>query len=449
MPDEIKPEVADDVVAAADDLKALNEGLPEDGETPEGPKINQEEPENLITERGAQSADPLPSPSEASKTPVAAPQEPEKALPEANVTPELKVAKSDEELEAELGEIEPRKGSHPGTVKAVSVLKTKVKEVNTNLREALTSLEAEKAKTKDLESRPLPKDIEEKLKNLEHFQRTFGIEHDQEFTEQYDKKIEAIETESLDFLKSLDLSQPIEKFIKDQGGIAQVRYSQKLIKDPQNPEQTITQEQWFAREILGNMDGLQQRKVQKMIDTELDLRDERDKKVGEAKKNAQSFIESRHKAFAEQRDAWFTEADKAKQEFLVALGPAAKEMEIKPDMSAEDKAQAEKHNAQVKYVNETFPKLLEDNSPRGRAATAMSALQARYLTEYVQEIVPRLQKELEEMTAKYEKTKEFSDKVKASGRTAKQSNAPIEKKKQETPSHLVTDYQAMKELDNL
>lgn len=447
MPDEIKPEALDDATAAKDDLAALESGLAE--ETHEGPKINQPDVENPLTEKGTQSSDPLPLPSEPIKTPVAAQREAEKTLPEATVIPETKGAKSDEELDAELGEIEPRKGSHPGTVKAVAVLKTKVKEVNTSLRDTLALLETERAKTKDLEARPLPKDVEEKLKNLEHFQRTFGIEHDPEFTEKYDKKIEAIETESLEFLKSLDLSEPIEKFIKDQGGIAQVRYSQKLIKDPQNPEQTITQEQWFGREILGNMDGLQQRKVQKMIDNELDLRDERERKVGEAKKNSQAFIESKHKQFNEQRDAWFAEADKAKQEFIQALGPAAKEIEIKPDMSAEDKAQAEKHNAQVKYVNETFPKLLEDNSPRGRAATAMSALQARYLTEYVQEIVPRLQKELEEMTAKYEKTKEFSDKVKASGRTAKQSNAPIEKKKQETPSHLVTDYQAMKELDSL
>lgn len=443
-----EPKIEADTESIIEDLKALDEGLPE--ETHDGPKINQPEPENPLTEKGAQSPEPLSEPSEEIKTPVAVSTEPEKASQEPVTIPETpKGAKTDEELEAELKEIEPRKGSHPGTVKAVSVLKGKVKEVNTQLREALTRAESEAARAKELEARALPKEVEEELEKLRHFQQTFGIEHDPEFTEKYDKKIEQIETESLDFLKSLDLPEPIEKFIKDNGGLAQVRYSQKPIKDPQNPENTITVEQWFGREIFGNMDGLQQRKVQKMIDTELDLREEKDKVVGEAKKNAASFIESRHKAFEEQRNAWFAEAEKAKEEFTKALGPAAKEMVIKADMSPEDKAQAEKHNAQVKYVHETFPKLLEDNSPRGRAAIAMSALQARYLTEYVQEVVPRLEKELREMTEKYEKTKEFSDKVKASGRTAKQSNAPIEKKKQEVPSHLVSDYSAMKELDNL
>lgn len=446
MPD---PEIAkldeiESAQASQDDAKAVEEGLALSDEPEE--KVISPEVDSKPVEKGAQQPDPLPSDTPDIKTSATASPDAGKGTPE---EAEKLVAKPDEEFDKELDEIQPTKGAHPGTKKALGVVKAKAKALNTNLREALDNLEAKSAKIAELEARSIPQEVEEKLKNLEHFQRTFGIEHDPEFVEKYDKKIEQIEQESLGFLKSLDLSEPIEKFITGNGGISAVRYSQKPIKDPQNPEKNITVEEWFNREILGNMDGLQRRKVESLISKELDLRDEKATKITEAKQNAESFISQKHQAFEGQKKAWFDEAEKGKNEFMSAMGPLANKIEIKPDMPEEEKVRAGKHNAQVDYVNETFPKLLADNTARGRAATAMSALQARYLTEYIQEMVPKLESERDDYKKKYEETKEFADKVKSSGRTAKQSNAAVDKKAPSKPLHLITDDTAMKELDKL
>lgn len=426
------------------DLKALNEGLPESDETEE--KVISPEADSKPVEKGAQQPAPLPSDAPDDKTSATANVDAGKGTPEEDKKAETLVAKPDEEFDKELDEIQPTKGAHPGTKKALGVVKAKAKALNTNLREALANLEAKSAKIAELEARSIPQEVEEKLKRLEHFQQTFGMENDPELVGKFDQQIEQIEKDSLEFLKSLDLSEPIEKFITGNGGIAAVRYSQKPIKDPQNPERTITVEQWFNREIMGNMDGLQQRKVQKMIDSELDLRDEKEKTVQKAKQNSSEYAKQRQEAYEGQKKAWFDEAEKGKNEFMSAMGPLANKIEIKPDMPEEEKVRAGKHNAQVDYVNETFPKLLADNTARGRAATAMSALQARYLTEYIQEVFPKLEAERDDYKKKYEETKEFADKVKSSGRTAKQSNAAIDKKAPMKPLHLISDDAAMKDL---
>lgn len=449
MPDEeiAKLDQIESMQSLSADLKALDEGLPESDEPEE--KVISPEADLKPVEKGAQQPDPLPSDTPTDKTSATANVDAGKGTPEEDNKPETLVAKPDEEFDKELDEIQPTKGAHPGTKKALGVVKAKAKELNAKLRETSTELEAKSAEIAELKARAIPQEVETELGELRHFRKTFGIENDPEFVEKYDKKIEQIEAESLGFLKSLDLSEPIEKFITGNGGIAVVRYSQKPIKDPQNPERNITVEEWFNREILGNMDGLQKRKVESLISKELDLRDEKAEKIQEAKKNADSFVAQKREAYEGTKKAWFDEAEKGRQEFMSAMGPLANKIEIKPDMPEEEKVRAGKHNAQVDYVNETFPKLLADNTARGRAATAMSALQARYLTEYIQEMVPKLEAERDDYKKKYEETKEFADKVKSSGRTAKQSNAAIDKKAPSKPLHLITDDAAMKELDKL
>lgn len=437
MPDEVEKTLESESAKA--DWEAVNAGLPDTDDTVlhSGPRISQPEVVELPVQKGMQQIPLEKAPADAPKE--EAPKEPQEAVVKVDA-PKLKTP---EEFEQELSAIVPPKNASPKTLEGWAALHSKAKEADDGRRAALAEVEKYRKEAEEtkaaLQKSVLPKEVEEELNGHRQFRQMFDLQNDA--TAQFDAQMGKLETEALDLMKEWQMPEATEKYIASHGGLAALRFSQKLMDGA-----AITEQQWFEQEILGNLDGLQKRSLEKRIEKILDLHDEKSTKIREIKANPNTFIDERKKQWEALQAGWTNRATKVKEDIIQAFGDVGQKMELKPEFTTEQAEQANKHNAFVDKMHDLFPKLLNDNTPESRAAIVMGAIQAQYLVDYAGD----LQKKFDAQTKELAAEREFHEKVTKAGRTAKQSNAPVNTNiTNAKPLYKISDLEAMKELDKL
>jgi hypothetical protein len=451
MPDELTLEEAEAQKHDESAISAILDEVPEPETQPAGNVVVQPP-----TEKGAnRDIEPEPTldqPAPPASTPPADPSSSPKAGESGHeaVQEVAEVAlvesgklKTEAELEAELEAIQPPKGAHPNVKKGISAMKDKLRE---ELKNARTVVENANKKVKESEDKlatikPLDEPTEKELTALREFRTTFGIQ--QEITGRYEPQIKAVADEALGLLKTWGLPEPVEKFIADHGGVVKMRYS----PDPM-PDGSMTQAEWFKKEIWGKIStDLQKEELDDRIRSARQLERTRNNEIKEAQKKPEDYVKARNKEIEDGNKAWDERATTLRTQMVQRLGNAANKIEIKTDMPTEEKAYAEKHNDRIDRATKLYDDLIHNFTPEGEAVKAMGSAQALYLSEYAKD----LETEIAAIKKERDQLKEQVGKIKNSGRTAKQSNAPLEAPKSTIPDIKLTDEQAIdkmfKEID--
>ena len=302
-------------------------------------------------------------------------------------------------------------------------MKEKLRE---ELKSAHAIVETSTKKTSELEEKlktikPLDEATEKELAGLRDFQTTFAIE--QQANAKYDPYIQQTDVNARTMLKQWGLPESVEKFIADNGGVMKMRYSDELM-----PDGVTQKSEWFRSEIIGNMTEAQKDSLEDLVRHSRTLESNKKQEIEFNKGKKEEWIRARQEESKKRQDSWTQEADGMRSEIIKNLGEAAKEIEIKPDMKPEEKAKAEKHNDRLKRGNDFYDQILKDFSPKAEVVKAAGAAQAIYLSELAAE-------QFEHIKSQDKVIADLTDKLgrlKNTGRTAKSSNAPIEKSKSST-----------------
>ncbi len=419
-------------------IDEIMQEVPESDEKPFG-NVVQQPPAERGANRDVESSEASPSDTPASPVPPV-PSAGESGHDEVTEVSEVELVKggklkSEAELEAELESIQPPKGAHPNVKKGISAMKDKLRE---ELKAARAVVEEATKKAKESEEKlatikPLDEQTEGELNSLREFKTVFAIE--QEINSKYEPKITEASAKALGLLKQWGLPESVEKFITDNGGVVKMRYSAEMM-----PDGTQTQAEWFRKQILDNISSEAQKDA---LDDEVrearQLERAKNSEIKEAKGKPKEYLEARNKEMENANKDWETRAIATKDKLMKDLGDAAKTIEIKPDMSPEDKTKFEKHNDRITRGLKLYDDLLHNFAPETESFKAMSAAHSLYLSEYVTDLT----EELKASNKERDELRERVGKMKNAGRTAKQSNAPIEAKKSIVPDIKLSDEQAI------
>lgn len=352
-----------------------------------------------------------------------------------------KSPQSDEDLQKELDKIEPSEGSHPNTVKAIPVLKDKIKETNLLARELAEKLKKSEEEKKSLKI--LTPETEQEISQLREFRRMYAIEHDPVFMQKYDSKIKGIDSQFIGCLigptPETTAPEQVRKFIEDNGGLSKMAFSNKLM-----PDGKTTQWQWLEEEILGSLSGKQKYTADALLKSFIDLQSSRDQEVAAAKQDAGKWEAQRQEEFQKSSESWNKALLKAKESSIKQLGDDARKLDIPVTATPEEKARITTHNERIDQAEKLFEQAMKARTPEEIAQVGVLAGYSQYLYPYYKEAMDQAKANKD----RADKLQEKLDKIGKAGRTARQSNAAAQSQVAPKPdlSKKVSDEDAIGKL---
>ncbi len=415
----LQPNPTDSTISDAISLDLINEVI-QDKETTE----SEPEPEQ-----------PAPESPEPEKEPTEAPvAENEPAVEkEDKPKPEKPEVKTEEELDAELSEVQPSKNAHPNTKLGFDVLKKKIKAEAATARQLEKERDAARQELELSKGKQLPEDVEKELTDLRQFRRIKAIESDPVFQQKYDGRIQQLEGETVKMLEDWGAKPEIREYIAKNGGVMAVRYSDKLLADGKT-----TQAEWFKTQILGRVGAKEMDDLDDNIREARQLQRQKQRDIEAAKQDDSKWEEERTNAQKQQEEDWNKRAVEARDNAIKTLGVLAQEWVLKPGAPPEEKEYAKFHNETLKECAAYYSQVIGKHDPEVEVPKAMAASRAIYLSK----LSNRLQTRVTELEKQLAEANGTVDKIKNSGRTAKQSNAPAGKIST-TPTYTKNDSQML------
>lgn len=270
---------------------------------------------------------PLPEDEEA----ATAPEKKEEPKTEEKKVEAAKIPADDKDLD----EIQPKPGSSPKIKNDFDRLKEQTKAARAEARRIetekteLATIKADLEK-KLAEAKPITPELEAEIKELKTLRARTLKENDPEIKAQYDGKITSLDERLITTLKDFGLSEDDEKALREKGieGIGREFWSNKL---------GLMEKNGFP---------IERGKVLAMLTERETIKDQKAQKIAEITKDAETY-EAQQAEATKKKWEDFGKAVNAKATVLGKDHPWAAPVEIKPDMTPEAKAKAEKHNAEV------------------------------------------------------------------------------------------------------
>jgi DNA repair exonuclease SbcCD ATPase subunit len=350
-----------------------------------------------------------------SAKPAAEPAKPEAGKPAAE-------PKKDDVKDEEVDKIEDPKNLSPQNKENIAKLRQIAKFRGAEIDKAqkvYNEVKAERDRLKaDLEAfqkgMKLPEPIDKELNDLRALRAKYDIQHDPQFVEKFDKRIEAIDNDVFTLLERGQLSKENLDAVKKMG-LSAVPATFWRSGDDEAPGVFDALEKGTPEER--NLASLLQAKLNERNLVNFD----KDKAVTEASKNHQSYYEEKQKAMMDGFQQEQQQIQGMVRDLLQRPEAAfAMPVQIPADATPEQKAEMEAHNAHVAKVHQAFNEALYPTTPQARANVAITAA----IAIEQQRIIQGLQKNLADQTAEVEAVRAEMAKIKGAGRTLPKEGAP-------------------------
>ncbi len=276
--------------------------------------------------------------------------------------------------------------SKPKTNESFDKLKTLARERVANAEQERDALKKERDELAAKLGNGIPVELENELKELRSFRSKLDVEADPEF-KTFDKTI-ADNTESIYARLKADgfTDEHITK-IKALGGPAEVDWDSV------------------------KMDGRLKRFVDAKIIENENILEKKNKAIAEAKANADEYLRNKQAAQTDVAAQHNKQVELKVKELAPQLG-WLEERKAKDGATSAEKSAVEAHNKLVKESNEFLAQAVADNSPELRSLLAVGYVQllkaradlARITAENTEKVT-KLESDLKEINAKYEKVK--------------------------------------------
>lgn len=349
---------------------------------------------------------------------------------------EQKAGETDEEFDARVEAIQPKKGAHPDTAKGYAALRAVIKEERARAQKEEKSRKELEGKLASLETeykeKMITPEMETEIAELKEMRRQYQIEKDPEFQAKYSSKLAEIDQRAISILSASGMQPDLQKFITDNGGVIAMYNSTKSMPEG-NPYSGQTHQQFIENVILPKLPAIQQTRLQQAIGAGMDLRDEMGREIEFVKTHGSELQQKRQKEL----EALFKQSAEATRK---SFGKMAEKWDILESDSPEEKAKKEKHNKRVEKAEAAFTEYMKDGSknPAKVAEALVRASQSQYLMEEAaekDETIAARDKKIAELEERLEK-------VKGSASTGKPNNAPAPDSKP-IPGKLLSDDEAL------
>lgn len=261
----------------------------------------------------------------------------------------------------------------------------KIQEVATVAKKRVTELESEVSQLRQQVQQPqIPEDYEE----LKKFRNIHDIKNDPEFQSRYDKPITSAKESIYGILRKNKAPDDIISQIEALGGPDKVDSA------------------WW-KENIEKMPMTDAERIKRGLTDIADLKEKQQGEIENAATNAEQILAQRE---AQSQEAIQREDIEIKQsiENLTKELPWARYQKYEDSMTPEQRANAEKHNANVADLESKFNSALKVKTPAERAAVAAAATFSHVLTNQVrfeQQQNGTLQAEVKRLTDELTKLK--------------------------------------------
>lgn len=261
----------------------------------------------------------------------------------------------------------------------------KLQETATNYKKQAVEAEQLKQKVQELEQRPnqTPEDYEE----LKKFRAIFDTENDPTFKSKYDVPINSAKENIYSILKKNGASDDVISSIESAGG----------------PDK-ISQE-WWKTQAIEKLPMMDAERLKKDLFNVIDLKEGREKEVGETAEKRDEFLQSRQTElvnnFNKQNEEIYSHTAELTKEI-----PWAQFQELNTNDTPEKQQEVQRHNASVEALSSKFNAALWPKTPQERADVAAAASgfhvvvgQLRYEQESRQAMQSKVDALTKELTA--------------------------------------------------
>lgn len=394
--------------------------------------------------------DELKPPTPSSKTPAAAPKPAPVKAPERtpgevakppDETPTAEDGKTkakegfvDNKLEEELGKIVPKgKAQEEG----FPPLKEHIRKLNTRIKTEFEPQLAEaQKKIKELEGKALPEDRLKDFEALQDYIRHTSIENDPEFKRTYDKKVQGVESDAIDFLTKVGMDAKVADLIKSKGGVLKFSQSQEVVKVG---DVDMTLQQYFDKYIFGGLQESSKHQLGAIMAKGHSVERERQEAIDQAKANAPEYLTKKQQ---EAMNRFNTEAGGRMKELIGEMPEDLPReiVEIPEDASPEEKARLEEQNSDFKEADAYISKMAYASTGKDKAEVAFYAALGKFLLKNRgkdKEAITALTKRAEEAEAELEGIRN----AQSMGR--RRGAPPVPAKKDQRTDTELTDQEAI------
>lgn len=382
-----------------------------------------------------------PEDESATKTPTDEEKPSTEDLPETTTTieetkevPKVEEKPKDEVIE-EIKSVKLNKDAHPKTKKAFD----KVKGIGT--REHELRLAAEK-RAKDLEDEKsklklLDEPTEKELHELRTFRKQLDIEHDPEFTQKYDQRIQSHGKTAQDiFAASPGVSPGTAKFIADNGGPLAFRSSSELMpvgmKDAQGNAvaqhedgSPFTKREFWAKLMEPFLPPDAVKKINFFDNDSTRLEMERQQEIDKAKANVGEYEQSRQSKAQASAQEFQDRVKKRAEVYIKTLGEVAEKKEYPASATKEQIEAVDKHNWRRDRAEKQFQADMSSITPELITDMALDHAHVYILKEDNKELKSEAGKEKALRIAAEKRLEDFKNK----GKTSTMQSAPAAKEK--------------------
>jgi hypothetical protein len=263
------------------------------------------------------------------------------------------------------------------------------------------AIEAEELRQRLAEIETFPQQVPEDYEELKKFRAIFDTENDPEFKSKYDVPIESAKENIYNILKKNGASDDVISSIEQAGGPDKIS------------------QQWWKTQALDKLDITDSERLKKSLVDVIDLKEGRQKEIGETAEQREQFLHQRENQQVEQ----FYEQNRIIQEHtnnIIKDIPWANYREVKPTSSPEERAEIQKHNAAVEELSTRFNSALWPTTPQERSEVAAAAVASHVLSQQLkieQTSMAKMQAELKRLTAE-------NNSLKNAGRIPKANPTP-------------------------
>lgn len=283
-----------------------------------------------------------------------------------------------------------RSDASPKTSESFEIVKTQGKAGWERAKILEAELAAERQEKEDLKKKQITPEYEQKMRDLETFQQTFGVENDPQFNSEFETAINDREGAAIGLLRQWRiLPDGAAKYVLENGGANQFRYSKELMPPNfKNDDGTpMTHSGYWTKYVQPNLSPDRQEELNDIFGEIRAIRRERDARLEDIRANRENYIKDRTEQTAKLQTDWKGRANARAAALITEFGDEAKAKVIPPDATPEQRAAIEKHNARVITAANESKKIAAEifKSPEVFVETIMHAIRGKALGDILKE----------------------------------------------------------------
>lgn len=238
----------------------------------------------------------------------------------------------------------------------------KLQETASTYKKQAEEAELLRQRVAEMESRQQEFKTPDDYEELKKFRAIFDIKNDPEFQSKYNQPIQSAKENIYNILRKNGASEAVIESIEKAGG-------------PDSVDQS-----WWKNNAIDKLPLTDAERLKRNLVDVVDLKEKQDQEIANAAENAEQILAQREQEKGQWYQQEVQQIDKHIDDLTKEL-PWARYAEVPKDANPEKLEQIQRHNAQVKSLQEKFESALWPTNAQERANVAAAAVFSHVLTE--------------------------------------------------------------------